>query len=364
MLTSQWTYDIMQEFAYQFQGFCQFRCQAGNHNADILELLRQNNDAWNATETIGILKSLIQNGRTRSGNSFAVVQQFGYFASIELARLECLMSDYSASLAAVSHVRLNDRSELFARSPICFFNLFYHIGVSQMMLGRFEEAISSLSDCVLYVMGLQKPGGGSQLRSGMQSQINRMMEKALSLLAILITITPAYRVEDQVKIAVEAKFDEKMKRLASGDSTSANELFESSCPKFISPAAVDFTAPRSIQGEVMEQQVKAFVDLVMQQVPFLKLRSFLGLYKSIDLVKLARFSGTNESDLTSQLMAYKLNRRDNELHFFIDNGVLIVDKAPTKQDTTLATERHFLAGIRKQREMSNSVLKTFSDLKF
>jgi translation initiation factor 3 subunit L len=388
MITTPWIYDIMQEFAYQFQGFCQYRSLTVNQNAENLELLRQNNDAWNLPETFAILTRLISVGKAQSGNGeYLVLQQFGYFASIELARLECLLGDYQASLQAISTIRLYDRTELFNRSPICHFNLLYHIGVSQFMLTRFEEALITLSDSVLLVIGLSKPGAGQSLRPGVPSQLNRMMEKALSLLAILISIVPHFRVEDTVRVAVEGKFDEKMKKILAGDDAGVivKELFEAACPKFISPFIPDYTSgmgPGRYSHDVFDQQVKIIVDKVIQYVPFLKLRNFLSMYTSINLTKLSTFSGISEAELASLLLSFKLKAQtspshdlkliskatnagqlEQDLHFYINGGLLIIDRPPFKQDTNLLVERAFTTGILKQREVLAHLNKTFADLK-
>jgi translation initiation factor 3 subunit L len=368
MLTTRWIYDIMQEFAYQFQGFCQYR-YINHSNPDNLETLRKNRDAWNLTETLDILNRLIAAGRSRQADPQAtIVQQFGYFATIELARIHCLLGDFSSSLAAVADIKLNDRDELFNHSPICHFNLFYQIGVSQMMLGRMEDALVTLSECVLLVLGLAKPGASAYLRTGVFSTLNRMMEKALALLAILIVLTPYYRVEDQVRAAVDAKFSDKMRRLSAGDAAVTNELFESACPKFICPIIPDHTVPRAT-NDVYDKQVRSFVEKVMEDVPFLKVRNFLSMYKSIEITKLVEFTGITEESLRELLDAHVAKvsnpsaKSTDELRFSLNGNLLVVERGPNKIDHALQAERFFLSNIRRQKEIVASVNKSFADLK-
>ena len=33
-LTAQWVFDVLHEFVYQFQSFCQFRCQNAGRNSE------------------------------------------------------------------------------------------------------------------------------------------------------------------------------------------------------------------------------------------------------------------------------------------------------------------------------------------
>eukprot|EP01033_Poteriospumella_lacustris_P014678 gene14678-10495_t len=368
MLTTPWIYDIMQEFAYQFQGFCQYR-YINHSNPENLETLRKNREAWNLEETRDILNRLIEAGRSRQSDPLStVVQQFGYFARIELARVQCLLGDFSTSLATVADIKLNDRNELFNRSPICHFNLFYHIGVSQMMLGRFEDSLVTLSDCVLFVLGLSKPGAAGSLRPGVASNLNRMMEKALALLAILITLTPFYRVEDQVRAAVDAKFADKMRKLVAGDVATATELFESACPKFICSIIPDHSVPRAT-NDVYETQVRGMTDKINKEIPFLKVRNFLSMYKSIEVTKLAEFSGVSEVTLRELLDAHVAKvsnptlRSTDELRFTINGDLLVVERGPNKNDHTLQAERFFLSNMRKQKELIAGINKTFTDLK-
>jgi translation initiation factor 3 subunit L len=85
-------------------------------------------------------------------------QQFGYFASIELARLECIVGDYGASLKALSVVDIYDRSEHFETLPQCHVNVFYHAGISQLMLRRYTDSIDTFSNAILYISRTLKPG--------------------------------------------------------------------------------------------------------------------------------------------------------------------------------------------------------------
>lgn len=403
-LTSQWIYDITQEFAYQFQGFCQFRSQS-HLNQQTITTLQANKDAWNLPEMLMILHRLIRAANLKSTNfdTNSVTQQFGYFAAIELARIECLLGDYTASLQAVAHLRLNDRNELFMSLPICHFNVMYHIGVSNMMLKRFNEALDVFSEIILYVLRVLKPGAGSQLRQGVPAQLQRMVDKAMSLTAILMTIHPAYRMEDQVREAIETKFSEKIRRLQVGDRSSVVELFESSCPKFISPVVPDYAANAAAIAaasggpvatvqtpqDVFNQQSSVFINEIMQYVPFLQLRSYLSMYASIDLSKLSRFAEMSELDLICLLLSYKnkihaiavastnsnvastvatsanskSTRTGQDLQFRIDsNGVLVIDSIPGKYDAVLARERHFLSGVRKHDELQKQLRQAFAKL--
>ncbi len=314
---------------------------------------------------------------TNAFNPNSVIHQFGYFAAIELARIQCLMGDYASSLTTLSHLRLQDRNELFMSLPICHFNVFYHIGVCNMMLRKFNEGLDVFSDIILYVLRILKPGAATNFRSGVPAQLQRMVDKAMSLTAILMTVNPSYRIEDQVKEAIESKYGDKIKRLQLGDRTSAIELFESSCPKFISPLVPEYGAiTTNMHLDVFNHQSQIFIDEILQYIPFLKLRSYLSMYASIDVSKLSRFSEMSEIDLICLLLSYKnkastqsrlgqkvaSNRSGNDLNFTIDGGVLMIDSLPGKQDQVIGRERYFQSGIRKHHEIQTQLKKTFTKL--
>eukprot|EP01031_Cornospumella_fuschlensis_P042365 gene42365-51743_t len=130
LLTTQWIYDITQEFAYQFQGFCQFRSQHSSHNTETQRLLQANKDAWTLPAAVEMLSKLVRGGKVEgvTGQS-PMSSQLAYFATIELARLECLIGDHSASLSTISRLHITERNELFATLPICMFNVYYHVAV-------------------------------------------------------------------------------------------------------------------------------------------------------------------------------------------------------------------------------------------
>ena len=69
----------------------------------------------------------------------------------------------------------------------------------------------------------------------------------------------------------------------------------------------DYTAPPSnLVNEAFRNQITCFAREVQQHAAALKLRSYLRLYASIDLAKLAAFSDVNEEELIGQVLSYKL----------------------------------------------------------
>jgi translation initiation factor 3 subunit L len=169
-----------------------------------------------------------------------------------------------------------------------------------------------------------------------------------------------------------------MRRLRLGDRSSALELFESSCPKFISPLVPDYLAqPVAVNSHqvVFEHQSKVFIDEVMQHIPFIQLRSFLSMYTSVNIAKLARFMELTEADMISLLLAYKhkvsqqKSYRNAEFHFTIEGGVLVVEEDAIKGGgqgqglgQAMQYERYFTSGVRKHHEIISQLNNTFANV--
>ena len=113
-LLPEWIFDVLHEFVYQFQGFCQFRTttytsaaksdgdsdKVPSHTKDAIETLTQNRDAWAVETVLSYLHRLIAVG-TQNKNASASYRFLAYFSSVTLSRLECLLGDYRASIAAL-----------------------------------------------------------------------------------------------------------------------------------------------------------------------------------------------------------------------------------------------------------------------
>ena len=377
-LTPQWVSDIILEYVYQFQGFCQYRCQLQGRSPEDLRTLDSNRNVWSVSDVTSTLKALAKAGST--GDQQLHIQ-FGYFSSVERARLECLLGDYSESLAAIAHINLGDRSELFQSLPMVHINLFYHASICCIMLRRYADAISTLGEIALYISRLLKPGNAGSMR-GQDSQFRKMLDKVLALTGISSNLSPGSRLDDQVRELAEGKFPEKMRRLANGDIQTFVDLFEMTGPKFISPAVPDYSGPWSgdkdkatmsnKSQEACNVQIALFKQEVVQQLAVLKLRSYMRLYASIDMPKLARFSELSEDDLFCQVLSYKHKLMQvtrggegkrvssSDVHYFVNEGSLVIESSSTKSDKQRQAERYFLGGIRRHSELVADVEKSFN----
>jgi translation initiation factor 3 subunit L len=62
-LPNQWLWDMIDEFIYQFQSFCQYRSKLKGKSTEQLTNLKNNPQVWNVSTVINYLQSLV----TKSG---------------------------------------------------------------------------------------------------------------------------------------------------------------------------------------------------------------------------------------------------------------------------------------------------------
>jgi translation initiation factor 3 subunit L len=306
MLTPQWIYDILQEFVYQFQGFCQLRTQSRNEK-DCATLLA-NQSAWTVAAVHKILSGLSASSgvdKPRVAGVPLVRYQFGYLSLVEMARLECLLGDHSSSVAAVASIRLLDRAEFLPSVLTAQVSVFYHVGVSLLMLRRYPDTVVLLSEALLHISRVLRPGAAS-LRAHIQTLLQKMLDKILALAAVAMALCPGQRVDDQIRELVESKILDKFRRMQTGDVTTFEDVFEGACPKFVSPCVpTEYNFGGSLCQEAVSMQVSVFMHEVRQQASLLRLRSYMRMYSSIDIAKLARFSDASEPEFVAQLIALK-----------------------------------------------------------
>ncbi|KAH8086250.1 hypothetical protein JL720_7455 [Aureococcus anophagefferens] len=271
-LSSQWVFDILHEFVYQFQSFCQYRTQNSGRSAEERSLLEASDACWHAPTVLGYLLRLAELGRAADGPAgrarapSPLHYQMGYFATISRSRVECLLGDYEASVAALGAVDPFDEGAEFAKIFSCRLNVLYHLGYSLMMLKR-----------------------------------PKMNDRMLALFAIA-GFGPGFPVDDGVA-AIKDKYGDKMALMERGDAATFDNMLTYASPKFVVPSIPDYGAPVNSSHDAYKQQIRLFNDEVLQQQKLSKIRSYLKLYTSIGLDKLARFNDESVAAFRAQLAA-------------------------------------------------------------
>lgn len=416
-----WVFEILHEFVYQFQGFCQIRTavysaarkqtlvDAGGNPcipddlptkhanlADNLQLLHNNKDAWDVEMVFSYLHRLIQIGMPAeqnkpSTNSIQPVNTyFALFGSVALSRLECLLGDYTASLQALDVVHQyrdhvihrgggGDNSKDDETNPAAAattvtvtvtdvlhsvfaarVSLSYHAGISYLQLRRYKDAAAILQDCAGALQRGFKTGALRQQaaqNATMMDQFNKQYDRIQSLLGVLQQICPGLVVtEESVVRNVREKYGSKMDAaIAGGGGGTLEEWFQS--PKFIA-ADPGVGAVHRRQVEIFNQEVRPV------STTGKKLRSYLKLYTSLPVSKLASFHDQSPDEFLPALLSYKVRLRQVErgdgdsysqgsrktaldIHYYIAGDMVHVDEAEIQR----RFEAYFLGQVAQNLEI-------------
>lgn len=140
-LPDQWLWDIIEEFIYQFQSFCNFRTKLAKRTDDDIEQLKRNIKIWNVHAVLNVMHSLVDKSRIveqleaarKGGKNFFIsyfkkillfllvsfnpgsdlfcqtnlYKMFGYFSLIGLLKLHTLTSDYYMALKTIECIDLD-----------------------------------------------------------------------------------------------------------------------------------------------------------------------------------------------------------------------------------------------------------------
>lgn len=149
------------------------------------------------------------------------------------------------------------------------------------------------------------PSGNVPLTPHCTPQINKQNEQMHALLAIALTMYPM-RIDESIHLQLREKYGDKMLRMQKGDPQVYEELFSYSCPKFLSPVVPNYdNVHPNYHKEPFLQQLKVFSDEVQQQAQLSTIRSFLKLYTTMPVAKLAGFLDLSEQEFRIQLLVFK-----------------------------------------------------------
>jgi len=313
-LPNQWLWDIIDEFIYQFQAFCQFRSRAKNKTEEELQMLKDAPQAWNVNKVLYYLHALVDKscivaqlqGESPDSPfaSSALYKMVGYFALVGLLRVQCLLGDYRLALSIIAPIDLSKKG-LFTRVTACHISVFYYVGFAYLMMRRYADATKTFSSILFYI-GRTKQ---YHTRSYQYDQILKKNEQMYALLAITLSMSPQHTVDENLQSTLREKFGERMARMQANnmDMGAYEDLFSFACPKFISPAPPkydDLPANYNAQ-EAYKLQLRLFLQEVSQQKLLPTIRSFLKLYTTIGIPKLAALLEADEGTFREHLQCLK-----------------------------------------------------------
>jgi translation initiation factor 3 subunit L len=231
-------------------------------------------------------------------------RMLGYFSIIGLLRVHCLLGDFSLALKTLDDIEMNKKA-MFARVMAAHFTTYYYVGFSYMMLRRYADAIRMFSHILVYVSRTKNFQKNAQYDA-----IAKKNDQMYALIAICVAFHPT-RLDDTIHAALREKYGENFNRLQKGGPESLpifEELFRSACPKFISPTPPDFDNP-SINVDPVDHQTAIFMDEVKTTLFNPTVKSYLKLYTTMDLKKLAGFLEVEPEKLRGWLLVNKQRSR-------------------------------------------------------
>ncbi|OZJ05635.1 hypothetical protein BZG36_01528 [Bifiguratus adelaidae] len=316
-LPNQWLWDIIDEFIYQFQSFCNYRNRIKSKSEEEIRLLRENPQIWSCYSVLNVLYSLIQKSRikeqlltAKTGGDMAEVageynrplyKMLGYFSIVGLLRVHCLLGDFTLALKMMDNIELNKKA-LFARVTACHVTTYYYVGFAYMMMRRYADAIKAFSHILVFIQRTKQ----YHTRSYQYDQIAKKADQMYALLAICIALCPT-RLDENIHTLLREKYGEQLARIQKGTPESHStfeDLFLYACPKFISANGPNYDD--SVQPiEPQHHHATIFLNDVKQTTHVPTLRSFLKLYTSMGVDKLAAFLDMQPEELASQLIIFK-----------------------------------------------------------
>jgi len=341
-LPNKWIWDIIDEFIYQFESFSQYRAKLANKTDAEMTELETNPRLWNVHIVLNVLHSLIdksnineqleafKNGDNPNdvAGSFGqktLYKMLGYFSLVGLLRLHCLLGDYYQALRVMENIELNKKG-LYSRVPACQVSVFYYVGFCYMMMGRYQDAVRTFSNILFYILRTQ----GQGRTHGGYSMINKKKQQLFHLLAIVMTLCPQ-RIDESVHAQLLGDCGEKMVRMGKGDDAAFEELFSNGCPKFISSTAPDFESATNRNMEPYRLQLKIFLNEIRQSLQLPLIRSYLKLYSTMPIEKLAQFceiDGEAQDAETFRIALHQYKHKTNQMAW--SNGTALEgERVPT-----------------------------------
>ncbi|THW32192.1 eukaryotic translation initiation factor 3 [Aureobasidium pullulans] len=314
-----WAWEVIDEFIYQFNSFCAYRQKVAlkQDNDEDAQILRDNPNTWGCYSVLNVLYSLIQRSqiqeqleaRKRGEDPAAyageygnrpLYQMLGYFSLIGLLRVHCLLGDFSMALKTLDNIELNKKS-MFARVMAAQFSTYYYVGFSYMMMHRYTDAIRMFTHILIYISRTKNFQKNAQYDS-----IAKKSDQMYALVAICVALNPT-RLDDTVHSALREKYGEQFARMQLGGPESLplfEDLFRQACPRFISPTPPDFDNP-SVNVDPIEHHLSIFMEEVKNNMWSPTVRSYLKLYTTMDIKKLAGFLEIDPDTLRGWLLVNK-----------------------------------------------------------
>lgn len=195
------------------------------------------------------------------------------------------------------------KKSAFSHVPGCQISTAYYVGFAYMMMRRYADAIRTFSGILLYVQRTKQLFAS---RSYQNDQINKQTEQMYHLLAMCLVLHPQCIDEGLQQALRDKNYHEKMYKMQCGGLEEFEACFQFACPKFLCLHPPNPDNPNEdYVKEAIKHQTHVFMEEVVQQKMLPTIRSYLKLYTTLPLSKLATFmistQQNNEIDLNDEI---------------------------------------------------------------
>lgn len=318
-LPASWLWDMIDEFIYQFESWCQYRAKLKSKTPDEIQYLRDNSALWNVDTVLSLLQYLVIKSNVISWllnkepvgsadpdsaqfdiSSLPIYRYIGYFSIIGLLRVNTLLGDYRLALMVLQPLDFDVSTALFTHVTACHVSIYYYMGFCYIMLRRYEDAVRVFSATVLHISRIKH----NHTRSYQYEQINKRNDQMMALLALCLSLQPQ-QIDESMMAMVRDKAGDRLARLRQGEAQAFEDLFNYASPKFVNPAPPDYDSNDDTNMDAPRLQTRLFMKEVNSQLLLPKIRSFLKLYTTIEIEKLATLMDVDEATSRSYLHALK-----------------------------------------------------------
>lgn len=335
-LPNLWLWEMIDEFIYQFQSFCQFRGKISGKSKEELAALSlcDANGVWSAETVLNFLTQMVEKSeittqlekeRSRAikfseteGYEYAasnVLRTLGYFSLIGISRVKILLGDYESALQTLTPIDL-DKPGLFTKVAGSSVSTAYHVGFAYFMLGRYTDAVRHFNQSLVFVNRHKV----AATRPYSLDLLLKKQEQMYALCAMSVILggngssnggmspqCAARLLEEGVVGQLREKHGDDMSRMAQGVVSAFDEAFSFACPKFVTPGGPP-SGTESLTGdaanyneEAYRKELKKFIAEVSSREKLPSLRSLLKLYTNISVPKLADLMEISVVELREQL---------------------------------------------------------------
>jgi len=380
-IPNQWIWDIIDEFIWQWNDYAKYRAklarmhQQAVHDDEVdrnVVFVSSQRDIWSSVYVITTLNALV----TKSGIvahlesepkdsenvALPFMKMIGYYAMIGLLRVHTLLGDYHTAIRSVDAIDFTRRIQLFSRVVACHIALFYYTGFVYLMMRRYADAIKFFTQLLAYINRIKT----LHARAYQYDDIAKKNEQVHHLLAMALSLCPQRGTIDEVLLAtLKDRLGEKMIRLEQGDVEAYSEMFKYACPKFVT-FATNFKDEKITVTEALDIQRRVFLNDVSQQLVLPTIHSYLSLYSTITVSKLASFMERDHPVTEREFRTYLLMLKHktcqptwtggkpsegeracvSDISFYIDKEMVYIQNHATGGVQTRSHTQYFVDQIR------------------